>query len=95
MLQVTEEFSAEKNFSASKVIIMIHGLMKTLKNLQTVSTGTAKELAEALLTDLTNRFTGLETNDVLAPQHIWIPVLRKMGLMTEGKKYFTVLFTRI
>lgn len=79
MLQVTEELSAEKNLSASKVIIMIHGLMKTLKNLQTISTGTAKELAEALLTDLTNRFTGLEANDVLAPATYLDPRFKKNG----------------
>lgn len=58
---------------------MIHGLMKTLKDLQTTSTGTAKELADALLTDLTNRFTNIESSDVLAPATYLDPRFKKNG----------------
>lgn len=63
--QVTEELSAEKNVSASNVIVMIKDLMRALtaRNLSNSNTAalsaTAKKLGENFLQNLRSRLTSM------------------------------------
>lgn len=79
VLQVTAELSAEKKVCASKVLILIHGLMKAIKNEQKTCTGAASDLANILLDEMTWRFTNLEKHGLLAPATFLDPRFKKNG----------------
>lgn len=84
--QLTEELSAEKNVSGSKICIMLRSLQQNVRKFM-LTDGSSSESAQKLAADLsyglTRRFRSVEHNLVIALPAFLDPRFKKRGIETK------------
>lgn len=82
--EVTVELSAQKNFSASKVIVFVSALKTSLRTAQFTS-DTVTEMASKLSENLRARFKALEEQSVLSMPTFLDPRFKKRGFANDER----------